>query len=114
MKKGVLIAAIAIPVAAAAAGFTIARIGSANANDARGYCDTPTVYIDMAEGVSTVTAGPDSNAQCDGAGCIVVGAEQVEIDAQGRVQCVTVGAGRALSLTRQGDGSLLVEERAAH
>lgn len=114
MNKAVLIAAIVTPVVAAGAGFMIARTGNANAVDASGYCVEPTVYVDMSDGVSMVTAGPDSNAACDGARCTVAGAEQVQINADARAQCVDVGEGQAVSLTQRSDGSILVEEIAAH
>jgi hypothetical protein len=110
MNKAVLIAAIVTPVVAAGAGFMIARTTSASAVDPGHYCVGPTVYVDMAEGVSMVTAGPDSNAACDGPSCTVTGEEQVQINADGAVRCVTVNAGQSVSLTRQSDGSVSVEE----
>lgn len=113
MNKAVLIAAIITPVVAAGAGFMIARAGNANAIDASGYCVEPTVYLDMSDGVSMLTAGPDSNAVCDGAVCTVTGAEQVQVNADGRAQCVDVSAGQSLVLTRLSDGSISVEEIAA-
>lgn len=113
MKKGTLIAVIAAPLAGAAAGVMIARFTSANADDASGYCAAPTVYVDMAEGVAMVTGGEASNASCDGPSCTVTGAEQVEISADGRVQCVDVGQGQALSVTRRGDGVSVAVESVA-
>lgn len=114
MKKGTLIAAIATPLACAAAGVMIARYTNANADDASGYCAEPSVYVDMADGVSMVTGGEASNASCDGPSCTVTGAEQVEINADSRVQCVNVAAGQSLAVTRRGDGvSVSVEDLAA-
>ena len=114
MKKGTLIAAIATPLACAAAGVMIARITNANADDAQGYCAEPTVYVDMADGVSMVTGDAAADASCDGPSCTVTGAEQVEINADGQVQCIDLNAGQALSLTRRGEGvSVRVEDLAA-
>ncbi len=113
MKKAVLIAAILTPVAAAGAGFVIARTTNANAVDASGYCVAPTVYVDIADGVSMVTGGPASNAECNGATCMVAGAEQVQINADGEVQCIEVGAGQALRVMRSEAGvSAAVEDMA--
>jgi hypothetical protein len=112
MKKGTLIAAIVTPVVAASTGVMIARAGNADASDASGYCMQPTVYVDMAEGVSMITGG--ANADCDGPSCTVAGLEQVEVNDDGRVQCVAVGEGQSLTMTRQDDGlSLLIEDIAA-
>jgi hypothetical protein len=112
MKKGTLIAAVVTPVVAASTGVMIARSTNADANDASGYCVQPTVYVDMADGVSMITGG--SNADCDGPSCTVSGLEQVEINAGGQVQCVDVSEGQSLTLTRSGDElSVLVEEFAA-
>lgn len=108
MKKSTLIAAIVTPLVAAGAGFMIARTTNANAVDATGYCVEPTVYVDMAEGVSMVTGGPNADAECDGARCTIAGAEQVQINADGQVQCVDVTEGQSLSLTRR-DGGVSVE-----
>lgn len=114
MKKGTLLAAIVTPVVAASTGVMIARAGDASADNAGGYCQEPTVYLDMAEGVSMLTAGPSSDAQCADGACTVTGVEQVEINADGQVQCVTVGATQSLSLTRRGGGvSLAVEDISA-
>jgi hypothetical protein len=112
MKKRTLIAAIVTPVIAASTGVLIAQATNADASDASGYCVQPTVYVDVAEGVSMLTGG--SNADCDGSTCTVTGTEQVEVNADGRVQCVDVGQGQALTLTRSDDGlSLLVANVAA-
>ena len=112
MKKGTLIAAIVTPVVAAGAGVLIAQATSADASDAGGYCAEPTVYVDMAEGVSMITGGSD--ADCDGPSCTVTGLEQVEVNDDGQVQCVDVGQGQSLTLTRSGNGlSVSVEDIAA-
>lgn len=109
MKRGLLIAAAVTPIVAAGAGVMIARF--ANASDASGYCAEPTVWVDMADGVSMATGGPDSVASCEGNTCRVEGAEQVEVQADGRVQCVNVNEGQALALTRRDSGvSLIVTE----
>jgi len=114
MKKGTLIAAIVTPVVAASAGVMIARAGNASADNAGGYCEDPTVYVDMAGGVSMLTAEPTSDASCADGACTVTGVEQVEINADGQVQCVTVSATETLSLTQRGGGvSLAVEDIAA-
>lgn len=114
MGKRTLIAAIVTPVIAAGAGFMIARTTNANAVDASGYCVEPTVYVDMADGVSMVTGGPNAQAECDGASCTVSGAEQVQINDDGAVQCVSVTNGQMLSLTRQSSGlSVSLEDIAA-
>jgi hypothetical protein len=109
MKKGTLIAAIVTPVVAASTGVMIARAGNADASDASGYCMQPTVYVDMAEGVSMITGG--ANADCDGPSCTVAGLEQVEVNADGNVQCVDLSEGQSLTLTRSGDEvSVLIDE----
>jgi hypothetical protein len=114
MKKGILIAAVVTPIIAAAAGVVIARVTSAKAENMNGHCEEPTVYVDMAEGVSMVTGGPEASAQCDGGSCTVAGAQQVEVNADGRVQCVNVNEGQSLSLTWRGDGvTVSVEDVAA-
>lgn len=114
MKKRTLFAAIVTPVVAAGAGFMIARATNADAVDASGYCVEPTVYVDMAEGVSMVTGGPTSHAECDGASCTVAGAEQVQVNAFGQVQCVSVNEGQVLSLAqRSGQVVVSVETMAA-
>jgi hypothetical protein len=109
VKKGTLIAAIVTPVVAASTGVMIARTTNADASDAGGYCVQPTVYVDMADGVSMITGG--SNADCDGPTCTVTGLEQVEVNANGQVQCVDVSEGQSLTLTRSGnDVSVLIDE----
>lgn len=114
MGKLTLIAAVVTPIVAAGAGFMIARATSADAVDVRGYCVEPTVYVDMADGVSMVTGGPNSNAECDGASCTIAGVEQVQINNDGAVQCVSVTDGQMLSLTRRSDGlAVSLEEIAA-
>jgi hypothetical protein len=111
MKKGTLIAAVVTPIVAASTGFMIARTTNASADDASGYCTQPTVYIDMVGSVSMVSGRPNANANCEGDVCTVAGVEQVEVNADGRVQCVNVDEGQSLSLTRRSDGlSLLVED----
>jgi hypothetical protein len=61
-----------------------------------------------------VSGGMGSNASCEGDSCTVTGLEQVEINANGEVQCVNVNAGQMLSLTRRGDDlSVSLEETAA-
>jgi hypothetical protein len=111
MKKGTLIAAIITPVVAATTGVMIARTTNADASDAEGYCVQPTVYVDVAGGVSMITGG--SNADCDGPTCTVAGLEQVEINANGHVQCVDVSEGQSLTMTRHGDGLSMLVENAA-
>jgi hypothetical protein len=113
MKKATIIAAIVTPLVAAGAGFMLARATNANAVDASGYCVEPTVYVDIANGVSMVTGGPDSSAECNGASCIVAGPEQVQINADGHVQCVGVSEGESLLLTRWGSGVSASVERVA-
>jgi hypothetical protein len=104
LKKSTIIAAIVTPVVAAGAGFMIARTTTANAVDASNYCVEPTVYVDFADGVSMVTGGPNSNAECDGATCTIAGAEQVQINDDGTMQCVSVAGGEVLQLTRRSEG----------
>jgi hypothetical protein len=111
MKKGTLIAAIVTPVVAASTGVMIARTTNADASDADGYCAQPTVYVDMAEGVSMITGGPDDNANCVDGVCTVAGAAQVEVNADGDVQCLDVNAGQSLSVTRRSDGSMEIVAR---
>lgn len=114
MKKRTLMAAIATPLACATAGVMIARYTNADATNVTGYCAEPTVYVDMAAGVSMVSGSPTSEANCSGDTCTVAGLEQVEVSADGDVQCVNVNAGQRLSLMRRGDGlSVLVEDVAA-
>jgi len=111
MKKRTLIAAVVTPVVCASTGVMIARATNADAVDADGYCAQPSVYVDMAEGVSMLTAGPGADANCGGDSCMIAGAEQVEISADGNVQCVDVSEGEALSVTRRSDGSLEIAQR---
>lgn len=111
MKKRIITAAIVTPIACAAAGVMIAR-SAADASDAQGYCVEPTMYVDIAGGVSLVSGGVEGNVSCDGPSCSVAGAEQVEVSADGQVQCVNVNAGQTMSLTWR-DGALVVEEVAA-
>jgi len=61
------------------------------------------VYIDIAGGSSLVTGGPDVAADCDSDSCSVRGAEQVQVQAGDRLQCVAVGEGQAMALTHRGD-----------
>lgn len=110
MKRAALLAIIVTPVVAGAAGVMIGRAANASASDASGFCAEPTMYIDMADGVSIVTGGADSAANCDGPTCQVIGAEQVELHANDRVQCVNVNEGQALSLTQRGDELSLILE----
>lgn len=111
MKKNILIAAIATPIIAASAGVMIAKFTNAQAADVAGHCVQPTVMIDIADGAAMVTGGPDSQATCEGNSCSVAGVEQVEVNADGRVQCVNVNEGQQLALTRRDDGvSLIVTE----
>jgi len=112
MKKRTLVAAVVTPVVAASTGVMIARTTNADASDASGYCVQPTVYVDMADGVSMITGG--ANADCDGPTCTVSGLEQVEVNADGNVQCVDLGEGQSLTLTRSGDEvSVLIDEFAS-
>lgn len=110
MKKGTLIAAVVTPVVCASAGIMIARAGDASA-DASDSCMQPTVYVDMAEGVSMITGGPDDNANCVDGVCTVAGAAQVQVNTDGHVQCVDVDAGQSLSVTRRSDGSMEILAR---
>lgn len=109
MKRATLLALIVTPIVGAAAGVMIGRATNANA-DVSQPCAEPTVYIDMADGVSIVTGGPDSVANCDGPSCQVSGAEEVEVRADDRVQCVSVNEGQTLSLTQRSDGLSLIFE----
>ncbi len=114
MKKRTLTAAIVTPIACAAAGVMIGQYTNADAGNATGYCADPTVYVDMAAGVSMVSGSPNANTNCDGDVCTVAGLEQVEINADGHVQCVSVGATQSLSLAWRGDGVVTsLEETAA-
>jgi hypothetical protein len=111
MKRNLIIAAVVTPILAASTGVVIARFANADADEVAGHCVQPTVMIDIADGAAMVTGGPDSQATCEGSSCSVVGAEQVEVQADGRVQCVNVNEGQALALTRRDDGvSLIVTE----
>ena len=111
MRKALLIAAIVTPVLAAGAGVMIAKFANADADEVGGRCADPTVMIDIAEGAALVTGGPNSVASCDGNTCSVAGAEQVEVQADGRVQCVNVDQGQVLALTRRANGlSVVVTE----
>jgi hypothetical protein len=107
MKKGTLIAAVVTPVVCATAGVMIGRAGDASA-DASDSCMQPTVYVDMAEGVSMITG---DNGNCVDGVCTVAGAAQVEVNADGQVQCVDVDAGQSLSVTRRSDGSMEIVAR---
>jgi hypothetical protein len=108
MKRGLMIAAAVTPILAAGAGVMIARFTNASAGEQGGHCVAPTVMIDIADGAAMVTGGPDSVASCDGNACSVQGAEQVEVQADGRVQCVDVNEGQALALTKREDGVTLI------
>jgi hypothetical protein len=111
MKRSLIIAAAVTPIVAAAAGVAIARFANAEADEVAGRCTEPTVMIDIADGAALVTGGPNSVASCDADSCSVAGAEQVEVQADGRVQCVNVDQGQVLALTRRDDGlSLIVTE----
>lgn len=111
MKRSLILAAAITPIVAAAAGVAIARFTNAEADEVNGRCAEPTVMIDIAEGAALVTGGPNSVASCDGNTCSVAGAEQVEVQADGRVQCVNVDQGQVLALTRRADGlSVVVTE----
>jgi hypothetical protein len=111
MKRSLLIAMAVTPIVAAGAGVAIARFTSAEADEVGGRCAEPTVMIDIADGAALVTGGPNSTASCDANSCSVVGAEQVEVQADGRVQCVNVDQGQVLALTRRATGlSLVVTE----
>jgi hypothetical protein len=112
MKKGTLIAAVVTPIVAGGAGVMIAQYTNANAANPTGYCAEPTVYVDMAEGVSMITGGANSN--CEAGSCTVSGLAQVEVNADGRVQCVDVNDGQTLTVSRRGeDLSVLIEEFAS-
>ena len=107
MKKRTIIAAVVTPVVCASTGIMIGRAGDASA-DASDHCMQPTVYVDMAEGVSMITG---ENANCVDGVCTVAGAAQVEINADGHAQCVDVNAGQSLSVTRRSDGSMEITAR---
>jgi hypothetical protein len=68
----------------------------------------PTVYVDMAEGVSMITG--DTGNCADGV-CTIDGAAQVQVNTDGHVQCVDVDAGQSLSVTRRSDGSMEILAR---
>ena len=108
MKKRTMIAAVVTPVVCASTGLMIGQ-----ATDAAAYasdrCSQPTVYVDKAEGVSMITGGPEAN--CDNGVCTVSGAAQVEVNADGAVQCVDVNDGQSLSVTRRSDGTLEIATR---
>lgn len=111
MKRITLIAAVMTPVLAASAGVVIARFANADAQDRTSQCGAPTVMLDLADGAALITAGPDSVASCEGNSCRVVGPEQVEVQADGRVQCVDVENGMTLALTRRNGGlSVIMQE----
>jgi hypothetical protein len=104
MKKRTIAAAIATPLVGGVLGFFVSQqMGAAGVNAITGPCAAPTLYIDMADTGSLVTGGPNAVASCEGDRCSVQGAEQVEVQTEGRVQCVAVGAGQELALTRHGD-----------
>jgi len=109
MKRALIVAATITPIIAAGAGVIVARM--ANAGQPQTPCAAPTVTLDVAENAALVTAGPQSIATCEGTTCSVQGAEQVEVLADGRVQCVNVEEGQVLALSRRGNGlSLVVSE----
>jgi hypothetical protein len=111
MKRGLIIAAAITPILAAAAGVAIARFTQADAGEVAGHCAEPTLLIDMADGASLITGGPNSMASCEGNTCRVQGPEQVEVQADGRVQCAAVNDGQTLALTRRDEGlSIVVQE----
>ena len=110
MKKRTIIAAVVTPVVCASTGIMIGRAGDASA-DASDHCMQPSVYVDMAEGVSMITGGPDADANCDNGVCTVAGAAQVEVTGDGHVQCVDVNAGQSLSVIRRSDGSMEITAR---
>lgn len=110
MKRGLIIAAVVTPIVAAGAGVMIARFTSASADGRATQCGAPTVTVDIADGASVVTGGPDSDATCEGDSCRVVGPELVEVQADGRVQCVRVEEGMTLALTRRDGGLSLVQQ----
>jgi hypothetical protein len=104
MKKRTIAAAIATPLVGGVLGFFVSQqMGAAGVSAVTGPCAAPTLYIDMSERGSLVTGGPSSVASCERDGCSVQGAEQVEVQTDGRVQCLVVGAGQHLALTRRGD-----------
>lgn len=104
MKKRTIAAAIATPLLGGVLGFFVSQqMGATSVSAVAGPCAAPTLYIDMADTGSLVTGGPNAVASCDGDQCSVQGAEQVEVQTDERVQCVAVGAGQALALTRRGD-----------
>jgi hypothetical protein len=108
MKKRTMIAAVVTPIVCASTGLMIGQATDASA-DASDHCSQPTVYVDMAEGVSMITGGPEAN--CVDGVCTVTGAAQVELNADGNVQCVDITDGQSLSVTRRSDGTM---EIAAH
>jgi hypothetical protein len=110
MKKRTIIAAVVTPVVCASTGIMIGRASDASA-DVSDHCMQATVYVDMAEGVSMITGGPDADASCDNGMCTVAGAAQVEVNADGDVQCIDVNAGQSLSVTRRSDGSMEITAR---
>ena len=107
MKKSTIIAAVVTPVVCASVGVMIGRAGDASA-DASESCMEPTVYVDMAESVAMITG---DNANCVDGVCTVAGAAQVQVSADGNVQCVDVDAGQSLSVTRRSDGSMEITAR---
>jgi hypothetical protein len=111
MQRGVLVAMAITPIIAAGAGVVIARFADADAGERGDHCAAPTVMLDIADGVSMATGGPNSIASREGNSCRVEGPEQVEVQADGRVQCVDVTEGQSLALTRRDGGvSLVVQE----
>lgn len=110
MKRATLIALVAAPIVGGAAGVMIGRTGAANADDSVTACVEPSVYVDFADGVSMVTGGAEAVAACDGPICTIAGAHQVEISADGRVQCVNVDESQTLTLMRRSDGVALTLE----
>jgi len=111
MKRGLILAAVVTPILAASAGVVIAKFANAEADDVASQCGAPTVMIDIADGAAVITGGPQSVASCEGNSCRVLGPERVEVQADGRVQCVDVEGGTTLALTRREDGlSVIMEE----
>lgn len=108
MKRGILVAAAITPIVAASAGVMIARYTSAAAGERGPHCAAPSVMIDIAGGVAMAAGGPQSVASCEGDACSVAGAEQVEVNVDGRVQCVDVGEDQTLALTRRDGGVSLI------
>lgn len=105
MKRRTILAAVLTPLVGGGLAFVVShQMGAASMSAVAGPCAAPTLYIDMADTGSLVTGGPDSVASCDGDQCSVQGAEQVEVQTDGGVQCVAVGEGQALALTRRGEG----------